>query len=614
MTEEFLLEAVGDVKNDYILEAQQLRGGTRVLRRSRGKLWLLAAVIALLAVTATACAVAYARIHMKVVQHNVEPTVQEDAKNVLTACYPQRLPEGYEIWTGTPVDRFTRAVRYRNGTGDIIRFTISTQNDFSDGVMKPPVEEKTVNVAGQEAALLISEQNAQMVRWENTADGYYGCLFTTDMQVDLAAMAQSVASGEEIPVSFLYRNGEPWDIWYPGQVPEGYQLWDVSPIDWGRQTVTYFNEETGESIQYVISTGDDLSDISASNSGTWEQVTVAGQPGKRMTTDSGQRLLFWENAQEGFNAMLSTRDENVDLLAMAESAAPGENLEVSASYLGPDYTIELEQDPTAYVGWEPVYPQQLPEGYTAAFISDPAYGEQNITYENGEGKAIYFTLYFRLGAWGRQFDGLGQPEQVTINGHAGYKISDQQLVWTDESRGFGYALLTNGDADLLKIAKSVAPGAELKPTNAAWTEEALAQLGDYQITDLPDGMVADGLTGAPLEEGGGWYSYVRRWYFDKKTNREIYFEYESYLSSLASPEEMAKAYVGDGAVQMVTVCGFPGAALETDSGVSVAWVLGDGKTGTRFKLVSRDYSAEELVKIAQSVENHTKAQRGAGNS
>ena len=40
-------------------------------------------------------------------------------------------------------------------------------------------------------------------------------------------------------------------------------------------------------------------------------------------------------------------------MAVAESVAPGEKLEVSAHYLGPDYSIELEQEPSEYVGFEP---------------------------------------------------------------------------------------------------------------------------------------------------------------------------------------------------------------------------------------------------------------------
>ena len=73
MTKEFLLDAIGDAKGSYIWEAQQLRSGKtasaeRKQRISPRKLWLLAAVIGLLVLSITACAVVYARIHMNVVQ------------------------------------------------------------------------------------------------------------------------------------------------------------------------------------------------------------------------------------------------------------------------------------------------------------------------------------------------------------------------------------------------------------------------------------------------------------------------------------------------------------------------------------------------------------------
>lgn len=42
-----------------------------------------------------------------------------------------------------------------------------------------------------------------------------------------------------------------------------------------------------------------------------------------MTTSGGLRILLWENTREGFYAYLSTMDENVDILAMAESPAAG---------------------------------------------------------------------------------------------------------------------------------------------------------------------------------------------------------------------------------------------------------------------------------------------------
>lgn len=615
MTGIFLLDALGDAKGSYILEAQQLRSGETSQRRQGKrvrKLWLLAAVIALLALSVTACAVAYARIHMNLVQHNsvTEPQnsdaahfPQSAAVDVLTACYPQVLPEGYHILSGAPSDYNSRNICYRNDAGDTISFSISTEHDYSDVALRPPVEEKSLEISGHTATLFTSGADAQLLIWQNEADGYCASLFTEDMQADLIAMADSVAPGEALPLSFLYHRGQPWGIWYPQQLPEGYRCTDVSPVNAGEQSIQYTNDSSG-SITYHISTVQDYLSVVTDpphDSVKWEDISVAGQSAQQMTLESGQRLLFWANEAEGFYAMLETEDESVDLTAMAESVAPGAKLEISPHYLGPDYTIELDQE--GYVQWEPVYPQQLPKDYSVNFVSDPAYGEQTIRYQNAADGWIVYTLYFRLGQWGRQFDGMGQPEQVDINGHVGYRLGNT-LIWTDEARGFGFELSAAEDVDLLAVAESVGPGPELRPTNADKTEKALEQLGDYQITALPEGMVEDSLTGCPLEEGGGWYSYVRRWYFNKTTNQEIYFEYESYITDpgdCLTEEDALRMFIGDGdnPVQMVTVNGCNGASLQDDSGASVVWLIGE--QGTKFRLYSTDFSAEELLQIAESV-------------
>ena len=146
------------------------------------------------------------------------------------------------------------------------------------------------------------------------------------------------------------------------------------------------------------------------------------------------------------------------------------------------------------------------------------------------------------------------------------------------------------------------PGPELTPTDADKTEKALEQLGDYQITALPKGMVEDGLTGRPLENDGDWYSYVRRWYFDRKTNQAIYFEYESYVADDTPPEEIARMFIGQGNNRMITVNGCVGAALQDEARASVVWVKGDEAKGTLFKLSSNDFPVDALLKMAESVQ------------
>ena len=61
------------------------------------------------------------------------------------------------------------------------------------------------------------------------------------------------------------------------------------------------------------------------------------------------------------------------------------------------------------------------------------------------------------------------------------------LLWTDEDRGVGFMLLTGDtELDLIRVAESIQLNPDLKPTNADRYRLALEELGDYQITGLPD--------------------------------------------------------------------------------------------------------------------------------
>ena len=70
------------------------------------------------------------------------------------------------------------------------------------------------------------------------------------------------------------------------------------------------------------------------------------------------------------------------MVSLAENMAPGLQMEVSKSYLGPDYTIELEQEPTTYIEWQSIYPQNIPNGYELEYVGDRAYGQQSIEWKN----------------------------------------------------------------------------------------------------------------------------------------------------------------------------------------------------------------------------------------
>ena len=592
----------------FIEEAEtvtDLKGEHRLT--SFRKMLLIAAVMALLAATITACAYAIQRIRMDLVQHNAPSQTETTAAsaeetspvNVLTDCYPQFLPEGYAILCGSPLDHNSRGIEYRDEAGDSIIFTISTVSPGESVALKPPVEESAVTLTCGEA-LLRTNEGAQILEWYHAEAGYYASLFTDDTAADLVTVANGVDFGETIPLSVWYHKGQEWDPWYPQQLPDGYICIGISQVGSGYQSFTY--TDGSNTIRYGVSTVEALTPSTIGEEEYWEEAKVNGSAAKILRNETTQRTLFWENEAEGFHAFLETMDASVNITALAESVAPGEKLEVSKSYLGPDYTIELVQEPTVYIEWQSIYPQQLPEGYVLDTVGDRAYGQQTITWKNDMGDVISYTLYFRLGQYGRQFEGSGQPETVSIHGHVGYRTGNS-LIWTDEEQGFAYELHTSGDVNLMDLAESVGPGPELTFTNDK-TEKALAQLGDYRITELPENMVEDGISGSPLEDGGDWYSYVRKWYYDRTNNAQIYFTYETYLTDMTTVEDTLSLFVSSDSEmpELVTVNGDPGILLQDGSAASVAWILGDAEKGISFKLYSEQFTARQLLDIAQSIQ------------
>ena len=616
MTNQELLDLFGEAKDIYILDAQKLRSGesrqkvrklsTRKL--STRKLWLLiAAILALLALSATAYAAIQARIRMTLTQNNLETTSSQYG-DVIRTYYPQNIADGYTLTNGV-LDGSLRNLIYENESKPSIVFAISTKDVFKDVVLVPPVTETAVEIAGQSATLKTTQGGSQVLVWENPQIGYFASLFTDNAQADLIAMAESVAAGAPMEDNFQLNDGESWNPWYPQKLPEGYSCVDVTPISGGSQIVRYVSETA--SIQFAISISQDLSNISTAPPSTieWEDVDIAGVPGRMAIIDGEQRILFWEQESEGSNAMLMTTDPQVDLAAMAASVGPGEPLEVSDQYVTePDYDLEISQDQEIYVGYEPWYPQEIPEGYCLTQVTDHTYGNQSYFYENDHGGDITYKFIFQLGDWGGG-SGMGTVEEVEINGNMGYYFPETNTVtWVQEEKGFAFSIWATEDVDVIAMARSVALGPDLTPSQDEKLSLALEQLGDYRITQLPEGMVQEEIAGSPLEDGGGWYSYVRRWYVDKTTNDKIYMAYESYITApedCASDQEVADMQVGSvnypDDVKHLEINGCPASALEYDGSATVAWAAGDGQKGTVFSLYSQDFTAAELVEIAKSV-------------
>ena len=275
--------------------------------------------------------------------------------------------------------------------------------------------------------------------------------------------------------------------------------------------------------------------------------------------------------------------------------------------------VEFEEVHDVFIELGSWYPQEIPEGYTMTFVSDGApYQNQTIKYENEAGDEIRYWIYIADPASGSEIYDIVSKTDVEINGQDGILYEQvgksRTLVWINEKQGFGFKLnTTDSDVDLIAMAESTAEGEPLTPSRSEETKQAIAELGDLGPTYLPDGFEEQGVQASPLSAGGGWYSYVRKWYVNKAENTQIYFEYETYVIDTASGyEDNAK-----------TVCSFwiPGCDIlhgimvgeEVEingmygiaSGNHIAWA--DPETHRVFHLTSEDILGDDLLKVAQSI-------------
>lgn len=275
--------------------------------------------------------------------------------------------------------------------------------------------------------------------------------------------------------------------------------------------------------------------------------------------------------------------------------------------------VEFEEVHDVFIELGSWYPQEIPDGYTMTFVSDGApLQNQNIKYENDAGDSIWYWIYIADPASDAEIYDIVSKKEVKIKGEDGILYEQtggyRTLVWINEDQGFGFKLNTGDTAvDLIAMAESTAEGEPLEPSRSEETKQAIAELGDYSPTYLPDGFVEQGVQASPLSAGSGWYSYVRKWYVNKAENTQIYFTYETYA---IMTEE---GYTDDAK----TICSFhiPGCdvlkgiivgdeieingmyGLATDN--RVVWA--DPETHVYYYLYSEDVTGEELLKVAQSI-------------
>lgn len=277
--------------------------------------------------------------------------------------------------------------------------------------------------------------------------------------------------------------------------------------------------------------------------------------------------------------------------------------------------IQFEETEDVFIELGAYYPQELPQGYAPVFISQGSpLKEQRIAYENDAGKTIDYTMMIGNPASAVEIYDISGEEAVDINGTEGtlYTLTGgmRALVWINAKQGYGFVLSTDDtEADILAVARSTSAGEPLTPTRSESTIKALEELGDFNPTCLPEGFEEQGIMGCPLEEGGGWYSYVRKWYVNKAENTRIYFEYETYaIDTEAGYEDNAR-----------TICSFyiPGSNIldgvvigeETEingmfalvTGNHIAWA--DPERHVIYHLTSEDILDKELLKVARSITN-----------
>ena len=264
--------------------------------------------------------------------------------------------------------------------------------------------------------------------------------------------------------------------------------------------------------------------------------------------------------------------------------------------------ISFEAADESYVDLKPYLPESMPEGYERTFVSDTIHGSQTIHYTNEDGKTVIFE-YGKPDTMDLSLNNIESRDKVKVGGHEGilYTCANSRfLLWTDEEQGIGYDLDTDDlSVDLLIIAESVAEQeSPLVPTQAESTERALAELGNFAISELPEGYTEAGVSGAPTSEGGGWYGYVIRRYENRETNGAISLNYETYR--LADGKENT-------AENVLALSGFDGSEVEVNGlpglisadGTRIEWV--DTERSMTFHIHSEAVTGEELYALANSV-------------
>ena len=286
----------------------------------------------------------------------------------------------------------------------------------------------------------------------------------------------------------------------------------------------------------------------------------------------------------------------------------GERVDADASV---PYEAEINFQSTAdtYEGLQTYCPTWLPEGYRLRFVSDKAYGHQTLHFATASDEsALVLETTRGDNATDLVLTDITKEESITVGSLPGTLYTctsgERVLLWTDGVRGVGFMLLTGDtELDLMHVAESIQLNPDLKPTNADRYRLALEELGDYQITGLPDSCPETEFIASPKEDGGGWFAYVYRWYIDAKKNTTVELNYETFLlngdsahDSEPVPETPDTILKMNGGGEAATVQGMPAAVTQGH----IVWV--DWEKKVVFQITADSMNADQLQQLADSVQ------------
>lgn len=279
------------------------------------------------------------------------------------------------------------------------------------------------------------------------------------------------------------------------------------------------------------------------------------------------------------------------------------------------YDVTFEAADSDYIDLGAWYPQNIPDGFEETFISDGQCGVQNIDFENADGDLLNL-MYQKAGSNADlEIENVVERQDVTVNGEAGILYvsksggeTDTTLIWTNSERGIGFtasytSYTGSADVDLVAFADSVTEQDEpLTPTLAGETDKALAELGDYAPTGLPDGYSLEHTYGYPTEDGGGWYGYVNK-VFSNAGHKEIHLYYETLNGADFENTCVAgfRNSEGEYTCTDLTINGQSACLVETADGNSFCLLWTNADESLSFSLSADSLTGDQLIQVAQSV-------------